>query len=284
MKNKLCLVTGASSGIGKETALGLAKLGAHVILVCRDATRGKAAVKDIEVASGSKKIDLLLADLSSQQDIKLLADTILKRYTKLDVLINNAGTVLTDQSYSCDGIEMTLATNYLGPFLLTHLLLDLLKQSAPSRIINVSSDIYRWGKIDLDDLQFHRRKYQFMKAYAQSKLLMNIFTFELAHRLEGTGVTVNCLHPGAVKTNLGSGSATSWPLKVLDHLIKFFFISPVTAAKTPIYLAVSPEVERVTGRYFAKCKPVNTAGISRDRDLSSKLWVISEKLVGIAST
>jgi NAD(P)-dependent dehydrogenase (short-subunit alcohol dehydrogenase family) len=276
---KTCLITGASSGIGKEIALGLAKLGIHVILVCRQAEKGQRVLEEIKTTSDSKNVDLLIADLSSQNEIRSLVNTIYNRYPSLNILINNAGIVSTKKQYSVDGIEMTIATNHLGPFLLTHLLLDLLKKSASPRIINVSSAIHKWAKIDLTDLQFNHRKYHFMKAYAQSKLLMNATTFELAKQLEKTNITVNCLHPGAVKTNLGSNNATNFFLRKIDKIIKSFFITPAMAAKTPLYLATSSEVENITGKYFIKCKPVSSKTISPE--LSKKIWEISKELVKI---
>jgi NAD(P)-dependent dehydrogenase (short-subunit alcohol dehydrogenase family) len=275
MNNRTCLVTGASSGIGKEIALGLARLGAEVILVCRNANKGEAALDEIKALSGSNKIHLFISDLSSQADIRSLASSIYSRFSALHVLINNAGVVLTEKKYSVDGIEMTLATNHLAPFLLTHLLLDLLKAGAPSRIINVSSAIHHWGKIDFNDLQFEKRNYRFMRAYAQSKLLMNITTVEMARRLEGTGITVNSLHPGAVKTNLGSDNAASLSWKIVDKVVKFFFISPATAAKTPLYLATSPDLEKVTGKYFVRCKPASQKRVTDE--ISKKVWEISEE-------
>ena len=280
MSQKTCLVTGANAGLGKEIALALAKTGAHVIMVCRHPERGKLALKDIQTQSGSTAIDLLIADLSSQADIRTLAETIHQRYAKLDVLINNAGAVFYQKNVSVDGIEMTLATNHLAPFLLTHLLLDLLKSSSPARIINISSAIHKWGKIDLTDLQFERRKYHVMKTYAQSKLLLNSVSFELARKLEGTGVTVNCVHPGAVKTHLGSDQAHNLGLKLMDYLIKFFFISPQEAAKTPVYLATAPEMANVSGKYFVKGKAVSASYSSYDPVLAKEIWAASEKLIG----
>jgi len=280
MTQKICLVTGANSGIGKEMALALAITGAHVIMVCRNAEKSRVALEQIKAISGSKSIDLLIADLSSHAEIRSLAKTIHDRYSMLHVVINNAGLVLYKKKLSTEGIELTLTTNHLGPFLLTNLLLDLLEKGAPSRIINVSSAIHKWGKIDLDDLQFERRKYHFMKAYAQSKLLMNIVTFELAQRLEGTGITVNCVHPGAVKTGLGSDKSHHMALKFVDRMIKFFFITPQEAAKTLLYLALSPEMKDISGKYFVKGKPVPSSPISYDPVFAKKVWEISEKLVG----
>ena len=275
---KIALVTGANSGLGKEIALGLVQAGVHVIMVCRHKGRGQAALESIKSNSGSESIDLLIADLSSQTDVRTLVNEVYRRYPRLDVLINNAGLVLTQKTQSVDGIEMTLATNYLGPFLLNHLLADLLKKSAPSRIINVSSAIQKWAKLDLNDLQYEHRQYQPFKAYAQSKLLLNIMTFELANRLLGTGVTVNCVHPGAVKTALGSNSNHSFWLKCMDKAIKLFFISPRKAANPVCYLAISPVIEKTTGNYFIKEKAALSNLISYDPNIVKLTWAISEKL------
>ena len=214
MSGKICIVTGANSGIGKETALGLAQMDARVVMVCRNADKGKAALEEIRRESGSSQVDLLIADMSSQASVRALAEKIQQKYPRLDVLVNNAGGAAPARKLSADGIEMTLATNHLGPALLTLLLLDLLKASAPSRIVNVSSsEAQSPARLDMNDLQFERRKYRSVAAYGQSKLLMNTFTFELARRLAGTGVTANCLHPGAVATNIWSAI----PHRQADH-------------------------------------------------------------------
>ena len=275
---KICLVTGANSGIGKEIAIGLAKADAHVIIVCRNLEKGQTALEEIKTLSGSHSIDLLIADLSAQTDIHLLAKTIYERYSRLDILINNAGLVLSKKTLSTDGIEMTLATNYLGPFLLTRLLLDLLEKSKPSRIINISSAIHKWAKMDLTDLQYENRKYQFMKAYAQSKLLMNIMTIELARRLEEKNITVNCIHPGAVKTHLGSDGTHPLLLKFIDRIIKFFFITPKHAAKPILDLAISSKWENITGKYVVKGKLTQSSAMTYDPLLTKKAWEISESL------
>jgi len=281
MITKICLVTGANSGIGKEIAAGLAVAGMHVIMVCRNAEKGRAAMLDIKAKSGNNSVDLLIADLSSQADIRALAQTVYARYARLDVLINNAGVVMTKKIFSKDGIEMTLATNHLGPFLLTNLLLDLLKTSAPSRIINISSAIHKWGKVDLQDLEFERRYYHFMRAYAQSKLMMNLTSFALAQKLQGTGVTINCIHPGAVKTHLGSENAKNIFVQSIDKMIKFFFLTPEAAAKFPVELAVSQTMEGVTGKYFVNGIAVPASSISYDTVLANKVWDISEKMTGL---
>lgn len=277
---KICLVTGANSGIGKEIVKGLALSNIHIIMVCRNREKGQTLLDEIKTLSASS-IDLLIADLSSQAEIRLLAKTIHERYPQLDILINNAGVVLFNQEFSVDGIEMTLATNYLAPFLLTQLLMDLLLKSTSARIINISSAIHKWGKIDLDDLQYSQRKYQFLKAYAQSKLLMNISTFELARRLKGSSITVNCLHPGAVKTNLGNNAKNNFLLKFIDKLVKFFFISPKQAAKGPLYLALSPAMENITGEYFVKEKIASPHPIVYDNEIAKKVWDISATLVNM---
>ena len=202
MNGKICIVTGANSGIGKETALGLAQMGAHVVMVCRNAAKGEAALEEIRRESGSSQVDLLIADMSSQISVRALAAQIRQKYSRLDVLVNNAGGVVRARALSADGIEMTIAANHLGAALLTLLLLDLLKAGAPSRIVNVSSEAQRRARLDMNDLPFQRPGYGGFTAYGHSKLLMNAFTFELARRLAGTGVTANCLHPGAVATNI----------------------------------------------------------------------------------
>src|SRR5215217_8977279 len=205
MGKRVCLITGATSGIGKATAMGLANMGASVVMVARDRSRGEAALAEIKEGSANASVDLMLTDLSSQEDIRRLADEFKDAYPRLDVLVNNAGVIRSKRVTSADGIEMTFAVNHLAYFLLTNLLLDLLKASAPSRIVNVSSAEQRNGTIDFDDLQAEKG-YKTAKAYGQSKLANILFTYELARRLEGTGVSANCLHPGAgVRTNLGSG-------------------------------------------------------------------------------
>src|ERR1039457_7109409 len=225
MSGKMCIVTGANSGIGKETALGLAQMGARVVMVCRNAEKGKAALEDIRRESGSSHVDLLIADRSSQASVRALAEQIQRKYPRLDVLVNNAGGAAPAVALSADGIEMTLATNHLGPALLTLLLLDLLKASAPSRIISVSScEAQRPARLDMNDLQFERRKYGSIAAYRQSKLLMNTFTFELARSLAGTGVTANCLPPGLVATNIWSASPLPLIVKPIIAVVKPFIL------------------------------------------------------------
>jgi len=279
MTGKTCLVTGANSGIGKETALGLARLGARVVLVCRNQQKGEEALGDIRRETGSSSLDLLIADTSSFGSVRALAVQVHERYRRLDVLLNNAGAAVRYRMLSADGIEMTLAGNYLGPVLLTFLLLDLLKSSAPSRIVNVSSEAHRSARLDLNDLQYQTRKYKSIAAYSQSKLLMNAFTFELARRLEGTGVTANCLHPGVVATNIVPSNAPA-VVKMGFAVMKPFLLSATRGAAVSLYLATSPDVATVSGKYFVKSKPADSNPLSRDPKVAAAIWQWTEKMVG----
>src|SRR5918997_5893140 len=249
MGDQICLITGATSGIGKATAMGLANMEASVMMVGRDRGRGEAAMAEIKERSGNASVDLILADVSSQKEIRRLADEFREAYPRLDVLINNAGVFRSERITTADGIEETFAVNHLAYFLLTNLLLDTLEAGAPSRIVNVASADHSNATIDFDDLQ-GEKGYTGAKAYSQSKLANVLFTHELARRLRGTGVTANCLHPGVVGTNLGSGvsGALGFLVRALRPLMK----SPKKGAKTSIYLASSPEVEGSSGGYFVK--------------------------------
>ena len=282
MNGKTCIITGANSGIGKETALGLARMGAQVVLVCRNPEKGRAALADIQRESGSSKLDLLIADMSSMASVRALAAQILEKYARVDVLINNAGTAIGKRALSADGIEMTVAGNHLGAFLLALLLLDRLKASTPSRIVNVSSEAQRRARLDMDDIQFERRKYSGIGAYGQSKVLMNACTFELARRLAGTGVTANCLHPGVVATNIWHSGEAAQPLffKILVRIFKPFMIDSKKGARVSLYLAASPDVAKVTGEYFLKSKPAPPNPIERDPKVSAEIWQWSEKMSG----
>jgi len=276
---KVCLITGATSGIGKATAMGLASMGASVVMVGRDRDRGEAALTEIKVKSGNASVDLMLADLSSQEEIHRLADNFKEAYPRLDVLVNNAGLFRSERITTQDGLETTFAVNHLAPFLLTNLLLDVLKASAPSRIVNVSSGDHKSGAIDFDDLQ-GEMGYKGAKAYSQSKLANVLFTHELARRLEGTGVSANCLHPGAgIRTNFGSGvsGALGFMVRALRPLMK----SPEKGAETSIYLASSPEVEGLSGRYFVKKAEASSSAVSHDDGLDRRLWEVSADLTNL---
>jgi NAD(P)-dependent dehydrogenase (short-subunit alcohol dehydrogenase family) len=283
MQGKICMVTGANSGIGKATALALAQMGATVVMVCRDRARGEEARSEITTKSRNNAVDLLLADLSSQQSIRHLVANFQHHYTHLHVLINNAGATFPGRRReTVDGLEMTFAVNYLAPFLLTNMLLDVLKASAPARIVNVSSDAQASGYIQMDDLQAEKL-YRPMRTYPQSKLAVVLFTYELARKLQGTGVTANCLHPGFVATHIGQRDVGS-TVRLLVKVIGSFGTNPQKGAQTSVYLASSPEVEGVTGKYFVKSIPRRSAAISYDESLQRQLWEQSVKLVNRAPT
>jgi retinol dehydrogenase-14 len=278
MGEKVCLITGATSGIGKATAMGLANMGASVVMVGRDRGRGEAAMAEVKEKSGNASVDLMLADVSSQEEIRRLADEFKEAYPRLDVLINNAGVFVSKRITTADGIEMTFAVNHLAYFLLTNLLLDVLKASAPSRIVNVSSGDHSNGTIDFDDLQ-GEKGYKGAKAYSQSKLANVLFTYELARRFEGTGVTANCLHPGVVRTNFGSGVSGVFGFMV--RALRPLMISPEKGAETSIYLASSQEVEGLSGRYFVKKAEARSSDVSYDERLARRLWEVSAELTNL---
>ncbi len=278
MDEKVCLITGATSGIGKATATGLANMGASVVMIGRDRGRGEAALAEVKEKSTGASLNLMLADLSSQEEIRRLADEVKESYPRVDVLINNAGVIRSERITTADGLETTFAVNHLAHFLLTNLLLDALKASAPSRIVNVASGEQRNGTIDFDDLQ-GEKGYKGAKAYSQSKLATVLFTYELARRLEGTGVSANCLHPGVVGTNLGSG--VSGVFGVTVRALKPLMKSPEKGAQTSVYLASSPEVEGVSGRYFAKKAEARSSDASYDERLARRLWEASADLTNL---
>lgn len=283
LTDKVALVTGANSGLGKATALGLAKLGATVVMVCRSRERGAAAKAAIIAASGNSSVDLLLADLSSQQAIRQLAQDFKAKYAHLHLLINNAGGVFYTRSTSADGLEYSLAFNHLAPFLLTNLLLDTLKASAPARIINVTTRPFRTSYLHFDDLQFEKRAYNGMQAYSETKLGNILFTYELARRLEGTGVMVNCVHPGVFKSNFGQNT-TGQPLmfRLMMPLFRPFMAEADRAAERVLYLATSPEVEGISGKYFADKKEITAPPQAYDREANRRLWEVSSALTGLA--
>jgi NAD(P)-dependent dehydrogenase (short-subunit alcohol dehydrogenase family) len=276
MKGKVCLVTGSSSGIGKVTARELARMGATVVMLCRNRAKGEATRAEIKAATGNEQVDLIVADLSSLAEVRRAAQEFKQEYTQLHVLINNAGGANSTRTVTVDGFETTFAANYLAPFLLTEELLDLLKASAPARVVNVSSMAHTRGKIDFDDLQ-GEKKYSTWKAYGQAKLALILFTYELARRLAGTGVTVNALHPGVIASNFdqGLGPLTRWGWKIASP----FFSNVEQGAQTTLYLATSPEVEGVTGKYFANRKEVRSSRLSYNEAVRQRLWQISQELI-----
>ncbi len=270
MEGKICIITGANSGIGKATAIGLAMMNATIVMMCRSKERGEEVQKEIIELTGNKKVDLLLCDLSSQESIRKFVSEFKSKYQKLHILINNAGVMLSKRVISVDGFEMNFAVNYLASFLLTNLLLDVLKKSAPSRIINVSSAAHRMAKMDFDDLQSEKRKYRLFKIYGISKLALMLFSYELNRRLEGTSVTVNTVHPGVVNTNLGQDQSS-----FSKGFAKLFFKKPEKGAETSIYLASSQEVEGITGKYFAKKQQKQSSEESYNEDYAKRLWELS---------
>ncbi len=273
------MITGASSGIGRETALALAQLGAKLVLVCRDRARGAETAAEIREKTGNEDIRVLLADLSSQQSIREMAAEFLTAGEPLHVLVNNAGVVNLSRTLTADGIETVFALNHLAYFLLTNLLLERLTASAPARIVNVASHAHHWGALDFDNLQ-GERSFRAMRIYGQSKCANIMFTYELARRLHGGGVTANCLHPGAVATGLGKNNG-AWA-RVLIQLLRPFFRSPTQGAATSIYLASSPELDAVSGKYFVDCKPARSSKASYDEAAGRRLWDISAQLTGLS--
>jgi NAD(P)-dependent dehydrogenase (short-subunit alcohol dehydrogenase family) len=302
MAGKTCLVTGATAGIGEVTARELARRGARVVIVGRSQQRCEATVEAIRLRTGNPAVEFLRADLSSQAEVRRLAQEFLQRHRRLDVLVNNAGALFARSQESVDGIEMTFALNHLAYFLLTGLLLDTLRASAPARIVNVSSRAHEDVQgLDFDDLQarsgarsfwgyggsrfggllftlFAPMRHPAFLQYARSKLANLLFTCELARRLEGTGVTVNALHPGFVASRFSAGhGAFGWLMRRWAGL---FAIGVEEGAQTSVYLATSPEVEGVTGRYFVKCKAVPSSPASLDQEAARRLWQVSEELTG----
>jgi len=281
MKGKIVLITGADSGIGKETARNLAKMGASLVLVCRDRGKGESAKEEIARASNRTSTELLLADLLSQNEVKRVVAEFKAVHARLDVLVNNAGASFMDYAETEDGIERTMAINYFTPFLLTNLLVDTLKNSVPSRVVNVSSTEHHDAHFDINNINKDSRMGTLgSEAYRRSKLAVILFTYELARRLQETGVTTNCLHPGAVRTNIWSHSGALTPL---FRFMSLFMQSPEKGAQTSVYLASSPEVERVSGKYFDKKVPKRSSETSYDEALAKRLWELSERMTGLVT-
>ncbi len=272
------VVTGANAGIGRAVALQLAQAGHHVVAVCRDELKGREAVDDIRAEAPGADIDLVVGDLSTVASTRDLAGRLLERYPAIHVLVNNAGVWLSKRTLNADGIEMTFMVNHLAPFMLSLLLLDRLRASAPARIVNVNAGLYALGEADLEKLPTGANFKRF-KTYMHSKLCNVYFTTELAARLNGSGVTVNALHPGVVRTNLGNvGGLTGLVVK----LVKRSWLTPEDGAKPVVRLAIDPDVEGVNGAYFDMAKQVDIAANARDPELGRRLWDLSAKLTGCA--
>ncbi len=284
MQGKTVVVTGGNSGIGFETAAALAAMGARVVVTARNADKGRAAVAAItQRLGGDAKVQLVVFDLGDLASVRRGASELLEQAPRLDVLVNNAGLVLSERAETVDGLEATFAINHLGPFLLTNLLLDRIRASSPARIVNVASTAHNAARkgILFDDLQ-SEKKYAAMRVYGRSKLANILFTLELARRLEGTGVTANSLHPGTVRTGYGADGDARGLLALGLKISSPFFLSPAKGARTSIYLASDPGVEHVSGEYFVKCKPKQPKRWARDEEAARHLWQVSDELVGLA--
>jgi len=277
MSGKNVLITGANSGIGKETAIALARKGANIIMLCRNEEKAINAMDEIKKRANTEQVDLIIADLSHQDPIYSAVTQIKQGYDHLDVLINNAGSILRKRKETLEGYEMTFAVNHLGHFFLTLLLLDMLIKSSPSRIINVSSDAHRFGNINFENINFDD-SYSSFRAYSNSKLANVLFTYEHANRLEGTGVTVNALHPGVVNSNFGRGQFSKI-LAPFTALSTLFMINAEKGAETSVYLASSDEVKDISGKYFKKCKAVKSSKASYNKESQLKLWQLSLAMV-----
>jgi NAD(P)-dependent dehydrogenase (short-subunit alcohol dehydrogenase family) len=277
MSGKVCLVTGATAGIGFATALGLARQGATVVGVGRNRDKCQAIAARIRQETGNSAIEFMQADLSAQAEVRRFAEEFRRSHPRLDVLVNNVGAFFMSRRLSADGIELTWALNYLSVCLLTELLLDTLKASAPSRVVNVSSAMHSGAHLNFDDLQ-GARKYSGMKAYGQSKLALLMYTYDLARRLAGTGVTVNALHPGFVASDMYRSSGGV--VKLLGPIINLMAISPEAGAETSVYVAASPEVEGVTGKYFVKKQAVASSDASYDAAATARLMALTAAMVG----
>jgi NAD(P)-dependent dehydrogenase (short-subunit alcohol dehydrogenase family) len=280
MHGKRCVVTGATSGIGEATAVALANAGAELTLVCRSRARADATCEAIRRVAPDARVDLVLADLSSQAEVRAAAARLLEDPRPIDVLLNNAGVTHLKYTTTVDGIETSFAVNHLAYFLLTLLLLDRIREKTPARIVNVASHAHRFSRMDFDNLN-HESDFAWMKVYGQSKLANILFSFELSRRLEGTGITVNCLHPGGVRTRLGAHNAPRihrWLMWLATPVLR----SPEQGARTSVHLASSPKVAGVSGEYFANCKPASSSKESRDPEVAEQLWEISERLTGLA--
>ncbi len=281
MEGKIVLITGASSGIGKETARALARQGATMVLAGRNLATTSAVAEQIRAETGNGRVEVLPLDLASCRSIRRFAAGFKEAYPRLDVLINNAGIFSMSRQETEDGFEETIGTNYLGPYLLTRLLLPSLAEADGARIVNVASETYRNGRIDLDDLHYRKRRYQGFPAYAASKLALVLFTLELAERLAGRGIAANALHPGHVATNIYRiWPEDRWYQSLLVYILTRSAISAEEGAQTSVYLASSDEVQGLTGKYFVKMEATELAPRARDARLRRELWRLSEELTG----
>lgn len=277
MAGKVVLITGATSGIGKETAFALAEKGAILVVHGRSKEKTEALAKELRSKVPGAQVEVILADFARLDDVRAMADEFHRRFNRLDVLVNNAGIMINKRFVSSDGHELMYQVNFLAPFLLTCRLLDLLERSAPSRIVILSSSAHSMGKLDFDNIE-GAKGVMGMRAYGNSKLMDMVFAYELSRRLQGKGVTVNAVHPGFVRTNLGSGSGAVWRFGV--RFFALFGRNVKKGAQTSIYLASSPEVEGVNGKYFADKRPIKSSERSHNEASWKRLWEIAEQTVG----
>ncbi len=281
MNGQICMVTGATGGIGRQTALELARLGATVVLVARNRQRGEATRAEIVAATGNERVELLLADFAAPASIRAMTQAFMAGHDRLNVLVNNAGVHLARREETAEGLDMTFAINHLGYFMTTLLLWPCLVAGGPARVVNVSSDAHRQATLDFDDLQNHHYGMGGFGAYARSKLANVLFTYELDRRRGPAPVTVNALHPGFVASGFGRNNGGLVGL-FMRHVVPHIAKTVEEGAATSVYLASSPEVAGVSGRYFVDCRPVKSSPASYDREAAARLWAISEELTGVA--
>jgi len=282
MNGKICLVTGATNGIGKATAQALAQMGATVVIVGRNPAKCAAVVSEIKYISGNDAVEALIADLSIMAQVRHVAEQFKAKYQQLHVLVNNAGGTFFKRQVTAEGFEKTFALNHLNSFLLTNLLLDTLKASAPARIVNVASDAHKGAQLDFDNLQSEKSRFS-LTAYGRSKLATVVFSYELARRLTGTGVTCNVLHPGLVRTGFASNLGAV-PSAVFGFFLRFVGLTPEQGAQTSVYLASSPEVENVSGKYWEKSTVVRSGRAAYDKATWTRLWEVSDTMVAARAT
>jgi NAD(P)-dependent dehydrogenase (short-subunit alcohol dehydrogenase family) len=279
MDGRVCVVTGATSGVGYQTAKRLAQVGAHLVIVCRNLDKAARVKHELESTYGTP-VDIIQADFSRLAEVRKAAALLLTNYPRIDVLINNAGVHYTQRTLTADGIETVFAVNHLASFLLTRLLLQRMIESAPSRIIQINSEGHRFGGLDLDDLNWDKRRYKGLQGYGASKLAQLLTVWELADRLKGSGVTINAVHPGEVKTNIGMNNGFLYRA-FNRYIIRWFLKDSVTSGNAIYFAAAAPEMAEISGQFFNQTIPEKPAAQALDRELGKKVWTISEKLVGL---
>ena len=280
MDERTFIVTGGNAGIGKAIAASLAQIQVHVVIVSRNKEKGEQALEEIQQSSQSSKVDLVVGDLGTIEGTRRLASTLLDRYPKIHVLINNAGVWMTERTINADGLETCFMVNHMAPFILSNLLLERLKENIPSRIVNVNAGLYVFGKLDLEKTPFGH-DFSRLKSYMNTKLCNILFTCELARRIEGSGVTVNALHPGVIRTNLGIAPGI---LGAVLTATKRLFKSPEEGARAPVWLATAPELESISGKYFDVKKETELTETAKNTELAEKLWRLSSKLAGMSAS